>query len=56
MFVKINQNKLARAITLAEGGKVNLSIGQVKEVQKLLLKELAKYDDLQVLKLLDKFR
>lgn len=52
----INQNKLAKAVTLAEGGKQNLSIGQVKEVQKLLLTELAKYDDKKVIELLNKFR
>ena len=38
----MNLNKLARKITLKEGGKVNLPIGQVKEVMKLLFIELAK--------------
>jgi len=39
--VKINQNEMAQSIVAAEGGKVNLSIGQVKEVQRLTLRELA---------------
>ncbi len=38
---KINLNKFSREITLAEGGKVNLSIAQVKEVLKLTFTELA---------------
>ena len=37
----MNLNNLAREITLEEGGKVNLNIGQVKEVIKLLLKKLS---------------
>lgn len=31
-FKRINMHRLAVAVTLAEGGKVNLSIAQVKEV------------------------
>ena len=31
---KINLNDLAKEVTLMEGGKVNLPIGQVKEVMK----------------------
>jgi predicted DNA-binding antitoxin AbrB/MazE fold protein len=51
----VNLNELAREVTLAEGGKVNLSIAQVKEVIKLTLKELAKYDYEEVDKLLDRY-
>jgi len=36
-----NLNEIAREITKAEGGKVNLSIAQVKEVIRLLIKTLA---------------
>lgn len=39
--MKINQNKLAHIVTLEEGGKVSLPIGQVKEVQRLTLEWLA---------------
>lgn len=39
--VKLNLNDLAKEITAQEGGKVNLSIAQVKEVMKILLTELA---------------
>jgi len=38
---KMNMNDFARSVTLQEGGKVNLSIGQVKEVIKLTLIRLA---------------
>jgi len=52
----INQNKLAKVVTLAEGKKESVNIGQVKEVQKLLLTELSKYDDDRILQLINKFR
>lgn len=39
--MKINQNTLAEAVTIAEGGARSLSIGQVKEVQRLTLEWLA---------------
>jgi len=39
--VKINRNDQATRITKAEGGKVSLPIGQVKEVQRLTLEWLA---------------
>ncbi len=56
MSKKINQNTIARNITLKEGGKVSLPIGQVKEVMKLHLIELAKFEDKQVSKLLKKYK
>ncbi|MBE3094318.1 MAG: hypothetical protein IMZ52_04745 [Actinobacteria bacterium] len=52
----INQNEIAKVITLAEGKKINLSIGQCKEVIHLTLEELAKYEDEQILKLINKHR
>ena len=51
-----NLNDLAKAITLREGKKENLSIGQVKEVMKLLFKELAYMPFEEVVKLLLKYR
>lgn len=39
--MKINQNSLARVVTLEEGGARSLSIGDVKEVQRLTLEWLA---------------
>jgi len=41
MAKKINENELSKAVALREGGKKNLSIGQIKEVQKHLLDQLA---------------
>ena len=40
--VNMNMNKVAKEITLKEGGKINLSIAQVKEVIKLYTEYLAK--------------
>lgn len=43
MMKKINRNTLARDVTLREGKKISLPIGQVKEVQRLTIEELKKY-------------
>ncbi len=51
----INLNKLAKKITLQEGGKKSLSIAQTKEVMKLIFIELAKMDIIEVLKILKKY-
>jgi hypothetical protein len=40
----MNLNELAREVTRQEGGKVNLSIAQVKEVMRILITELANAD------------
>ncbi|MBU0683114.1 MAG: hypothetical protein KJ864_02340 [Candidatus Omnitrophica bacterium] len=53
---KINLNKLAKAIALKEGKKINLSIAQVKEVLSITLKELAKFNCIQVLILLKRYK
>jgi len=50
---EIDLNKLAKEITLREGGKVNLSIAQVKEVLKIILAimyEIPLHDLTQLLK------
>ena len=52
----INQNVLAKLISESEMGKVQVNIAQIKEVQKCLLKELAKYSDEEILKLINKVR
>lgn len=51
----MNMNKLAKEITLQEGGKKELSITDVKEVLKITLQELAKEEPVEVLKLLKKY-
>jgi len=53
MAKKINLNSLAKAITLAEGGKKSLSIGQVKEVVAKTLDALALESPSAVLSLLE---
>ena len=37
----VDENKLAQNVAIAEGGKVSLTIAQVKEVQRLVLENLA---------------
>lgn len=50
----INENKLADAVCMAEGGKESLSVAQVKEVIRLTLDELAQARPSEVLALLEK--
>jgi len=52
----LNLNKLAKAITLKEGKKHSLSIAQVKEVIKLLFKELGKYATDDVVKTINRHK
>jgi predicted DNA-binding antitoxin AbrB/MazE fold protein len=52
----VNLNDLARKITLREGGKVNLSIAQVKEVMRLLLIEMAAMAPIEALKVIWRYR
>ena len=41
--MKINQNLVSKEIAAEEGGKKNLSIAQIKEVQKIFLKILNRH-------------
>ena len=52
----MNLNKLAKIITLEEGGKISLPIGQVKEVMKILLTELGKLEDQEIIKIVNRYR
>ena len=52
----INLNSLARDITLKEGKKKNLNIGQVKEVMKLTLEALASLEMVDVARLILKYK
>ena len=51
----INLNKLARRVTLKEGGKQEISIAQVKEVMKLVFQELAQESPSDVLKVIERY-
>jgi hypothetical protein len=52
----MNLNDLAREITLEEGKKISLPIGQVKEVIKLTLTKLARYDPAVIENVLRRYR
>lgn len=52
----MNLNEFAKEITLEEGKKVNLPIGQVKEVMQLVFKKLAGMNLIEVLEILKKYR
>jgi len=46
----MNLNEIAKNITLKEGKKVSLPIGQVKEVIKLFIEEMEKYTPDDIIK------
>lgn len=52
----MNLNQLAREITLAEGGKVNQNIAQVKETLRITLEKLAPLSIAELLQLLAPYR
>ena len=52
----MNLNDFARDITLQEGLKKSVNIGQVKEIIKLVLIALAKMSDEEIDKLLRRYR
>ncbi len=54
---KIDMNQFAKKITLAEGGKVNLSIGQVKEVLKLTFSRFAKWHEAsEIMEVIERYK
>lgn len=52
----VNLNKIAKKITLAEGLKKQISIAQVKEVMKLVFKELKTMTINDINKIFDKYK
>lgn len=52
----MNLNDIAREVTLQEGKEISLPIGQVKEVMKLMLEELGSESDIEILRLVNKYR
>ncbi len=52
----VNLNDLAVEITKKEGGKVNLSIAQVKEVMELTLTEVSLMPPDEISKILNRYR
>jgi len=52
----MNLNELARRVTEAEGKKVELPIGQIKEVMRIVFQELAAMTSDQVETILKRFR
>jgi len=54
--MSINMNKFARDITLKEGGKISLSIAQVKEVLRLTMIKLAKLKEKDLLAVIKRYK
>lgn len=55
-MVRINLNKLAQSVAFKEGKKKNLTIADIKEVQKLTFEELInKYSCSEILSMLERY-
>lgn len=54
--MKINEHELAVAVTLTEGKKQSVHIGNAKEVINLTLKALAKHSDEEIIELINRHR
>ncbi len=55
-MARINLNELAKKVTLKEGKKKNLSIADIKEVQKLTFEELINnYPSSEILRMLERY-
>lgn len=55
--MRVNMNDVARDVTLAEGGSVEISIAQVKEVLKEFLILVGRqYSDYEILELVNRYR
>jgi len=52
----MNLRELSRVITLKEAKKRQVSIAQVKEILRITLKELAKYDDAEIIRTIRRFK
>lgn len=54
--MRINLNKVAVEVAKKEGGKKSISIGQIKECQKLTFEELINnYSEADILKMLERY-
>lgn len=52
----VNLNDLAKTIALKEGKKFSLNIGQIKEVMRLVFKELAGMTNGEVMTIIRRYR
>ena len=52
--MKINLNKVAVSVSIAEGGKVNLPVAQLKEVIRCYNAELKKFKISEVVEVLER--
>lgn len=53
---KINMNAMANRVAVGEGSRVEVNIAQIKEVMKVFLEELAKYNDEEILELVKRYK
>jgi len=53
---KINLNRLARDVAIKEAGDDQANIAEVKQIQGIVLKELAKFSDEQILEVINRDR
>ena len=52
----INLNAMANRVALGEGGRTEVNIAQIKEVMKIFLEELARYNDEEILEVVKRHK
>ena len=52
----INLNAMANRVAMGEGGRTEVNIAQIKEVMKVFLEELARYNDDEILEVVKRHK
>ncbi len=55
-MLKIDMNAMANRVAVGEGGRVEVNIAQIKEVLKVFLEELSKYEDEEILEVVKRHK
>jgi hypothetical protein len=55
-MLKIDMNAMATRVALGERGRTEVNIAQIKEVMKVFLEELARYNDEEILEVVKRHK
>lgn len=52
----INMNEFATKVALEEKGKVEINIAEIKQILRITMEELGKFEDNQILELIKRYK
>jgi hypothetical protein len=55
-MLKINLNAMANRVAMGEGGRTEVNIAQIKEVMRVFLEELTRYNDEEILEVVKRHK